>query len=298
MSMNDQANRLRDLIEVVKARESASEESAAAQKVQYDSRVIAISSGKGGVGKTSIAVNLAIALQDMGKRVALIDADLGLANVDVVLGLVPRYNMFHLIAGEKTIEDITLIGPKGIKVLSGGSGALDLVNLDDQSIKKLIELLLTLNQTTDYIIIDTGAGINRSVLSFIEATDELIVVVTPDPTSITDAYAVVKNTYTEEKNIKVIVNQTESAREGQMVFEKLNTASKKFLDAEISYLGFIMNDKRVQKSVRAQTPFYIVYPDSSASQSIGLIAHQLENIEPVKQKRTFGGFIKRLLMGG
>ncbi len=298
MSMNDQANRLRKLIESVKLKETEKDAAEQVEPKKYDSRVIAISSGKGGVGKTSIAVNLAIALQSMGKRVALIDADLGLANVDVVLGLIPRYNMFHLIAGQKTIEDITLIGPKGIKVLSGGSGAMDLVNLDDKSIKKLIELLMILNQTTDYIIIDTGAGINRSVLAFIEATNELIVVVTPDPTSITDAYAVIKNTHNADKAIKVIVNQTESAREGQAVYEKLSTASEKFLEAKISYLGFIMNDKRVKKSVRAQTPFYLEYPDSSASQSIGLIAHQLENIEPVKQKRTFGGFIKRLLIGG
>ncbi len=294
--MNDQASRLRELIEKVKPNQGEQGDAVSPER-QKDARIIAISSGKGGVGKTNIAVNLAIALQDMGNRVTLIDADLGLSNVDVVLGMVPRYNMFHLINGEKTIEDILLIGPKGLKVISGGSGTLDLINLSDESIKKLIELLMKLNKSSDYIIVDTGAGINHSVLSFIEATDELIVVVTPDPTSITDAYAVIKHAHKDDKSLKIIVNMVESAKESGEVFDKLSAAAEKFLGVKLIHLGFILNDKRVRQSVRAQVPFYVSYPKASASQSIAMIAHEIAHIEQFKQKKKFGQFIKRLLGG-
>lgn len=301
--MNDQATRLRELIKqsrLMRQADNAPHNAAepTTKPVKKDARVISISSGKGGVGKTNIAVNLALALQTMGKRVAVIDADLGLANIDVVLGMVPRFNLIHLINEDKTLDEITVIGPLGIKVISGGSGVMDLVNLTDDAIKKLIKTLEVLNETSDYIIIDTGAGLNKSVMSFIEATDEVIVVVTPDPTSITDAYAVIKNIKNKQKQIKIIINQADSSKESVEVFNKLRTVADKFLGIELIELGFILNDNNVKKSIRMQQPYYIAYPNTTASKGISLIAHHLESSAVVtSESRSFGSFIKRLFTG-
>ncbi len=220
----DQAQRLREIIYSSKLQRSASKETAPAIR---DARIITVSSGKGGVGKTNFTVNLAIALSRLGKNVSIIDADLGLANIDVVLGLVPKFTLSHVIRNEKEIKDIILDGPHGIRVISGGSGVMDLVNLDTEEISRLIESLEFLNDDSDYILIDTGAGLSRSVISFIEAASDVVMVITPDPTSITDAYAVIKNIANEDKNIKVVVNRVDSNKEGQNVFHKLNSAAKK-----------------------------------------------------------------------
>ena len=283
--MTDQAFKLRELIN-----ESSPE------KVQVgDARIIAVSSGKGGVGKTNFTVNLGIALSKMGKKVTIIDADLGLANIDILLGLVPRYTLTHVLKMEKKLSEIIVDGPNGISIVSGGSGVMDMVNLNQVELSRLIESLEYLNNESDYILIDTGAGLNHSVLSFIQASTELIVVVTSDPTSITDAYALIKNIGNLEVGVKVVVNRIESNREGLDVFQKLNTASSKFLDMELESIGYIYEDHNVKKSVKRQVPFLIGFPNSLASRGVELVAENLDrNSQYIPPSGGFSSLIKKI----
>ena len=219
--MTDQAFRLRELINVKR--------NDATESKMTDARIIAVSSGKGGVGKTSVTVNLAIALSNLGNKVTIIDADLGLANVDILMGLIPRYTLSHVIKLEKKLEEIIVEGPSGIQIVSGGSGVMDLVNLNEDELSALILGLEHLNNDSDYILIDTGAGLNSSVISFIQAAQEVVVVVTSDPTSITDAYALIKNIQDLDVKIKIVVNRIDSNKEGTEVFHKIDLAANKFL---------------------------------------------------------------------
>ncbi len=285
----DQAQKLRDIVKDVREDELLN------STYSRDSRIITVSSGKGGVGKTNFTVNLGIALSKQGKRVTIIDADLGLANVDVILGIIPRYTLSHIVRNEKTIEEIMLEGPHGLKVISGGSGMLDLVNLKEDQIDSLIHTFDKLNEISDYILIDTGAGLNNSVLSFIKAASDVVVVITPDPTSITDAYALIKNISEEEKHINLVINRVESAKEGTEVFGKLERAAKKFLKIELNNLGYIYEDNNVKKSVRLQKPFSVEYPNSIATKGIELIAYNLVNKEnKVATVNKFSVFISKL----
>jgi len=284
--MMDQANRLRELIHVNKPSKEAS---------ITDARIIAVSSGKGGVGKTNFTVNVAIALSKIGKKVTIIDADLGLANIDILLGLVPKYTLTHVLRQEKEIEDIIMKGPNDIRIISGGSGVMDMVNLSANELETLIETFEFLNEDSDYILIDTGAGLSHSVLSFIQAAKELVVVVTSDPTSITDAYALIKNIKHTNLPIKVVVNRVESNKEGQEVFHKLNSATTKFLDFEMDNIGYVYEDPCVKKSVRNQVPFSIGYPNALATKGVELIANTLDNNQNfVQQEGTFKSFIKNI----
>lgn len=261
-----------------------------------DAKIITISSGKGGVGKTNFSVNLAIALAKLGRRVSLIDADLGLANVDVLMDLVPKYNLNHFIRMEKTIEDIIIEGPYGLNIISGGSGLLEMANLNKDNLKRLIDGLQILNERSDYIIIDTGAGLSDSVISFVEAAHDVILIVTPDPTSITDAYALIKNIHQMEKNLKIVVNRVDSNKEGYEVFNKIHLAAKRFLNSEIKHLGFIYEDSSVKKSVNLQTPVIIAFPNSLASKGIEMIAYNIENNNVFNpEPNTFKNFINKLL---
>ncbi len=289
----DQAQKLREII--YKTKGDVDLDSLDQLSDVNDARVITVSSGKGGVGKTNFAVNLSLALQRQGKRVTIIDADLGLANVDVVLGLVPKYSLSHVIRKEKSIQDVIMEGPEGLRVISGGSGVMDLVNLDEEEVVTLIESFHHLNQDADYIIIDTGAGLSSSVMSFIRAASDVIMVITPDPTSITDAYAVIKNVSSQDIQMKVVVNRVESNQEGQNVFTRLNSATKKFLDIELENLGYIYDDNNVRKSVRNQKPFLLTYPNCLASRGVELIAYNIDNNKIyTHEEKGFTRFLSRL----
>ncbi len=218
----DQAQNLRKYINLAHVNPKESVPSA------KDAKIITISSGKGGVGKTNFSVNLAIALAKLGRRVSLIDADLGLANVDVLMDLVPKYNLNHVLRLEKTIEEIIVEGPYGLNIISGGSGLLEMANLTKEKLNRLIEGLQVLNERSDYILIDTGAGLSDSVISFVEAAHDVILIVTPDPTSITDAYALIKNIHQMDKNLRIVVNRVDSNKEGYEVFNKIYLAAKRF----------------------------------------------------------------------
>lgn len=285
----DQAQRLRDIL---------GKPSTEKNKEKKDSKIIAITSGKGGVGKTNFTVNLAIALSNLGRKVTIIDADLGLANIDVVMGIVPKYTLTSVVHGEKTIDEIITSTEYNVNVISGGSGVRDLVNLNEVEVEKLIMSFNVLNKDSDYILIDTGAGISDSVLSFVKAANDVILIVTPDPSSITDAYAVIKNITDSENNIKVVVNRVDSNKEGEGVFNKINKVSEKFLNKSLENIGYIYEDSTVKKSSLIQRPFIINTPNSLASKGVNLIAYNLENNSKLLPNiNGFNKFIKKLFKG-
>ncbi len=291
--MKDQAHNLRQLIGSFK--ENKNKVMNMNTKPENSARVLAVTSGKGGVGKTNFTINLGIALSKLNKRVSIIDADLGLGNVDVVLGLIPKFTLANVIRNELSILDAIVKGPNGINIISGGSGIMDLIDLSRDEIENLISNFYLLNQCSDYILIDTGAGINRSVVSFIEASDEVILVVTPEPTSITDAYALIKNIKRDKKSVKLVLNRIESTKEGHEVFEKINSATKKFLNFQVEKLGFIYEDSAVRKSVKEQKPFIIKFPNSVASKGIESVAYNLlSNQRELKDFSSFKRFVNNL----
>lgn len=280
----DQAQKLRDIVGDVSSE-------------QLDARIITVSSGKGGVGKTNFTVNLGIALAKMGKKITIIDADLGLANVDVMFGIVTKYNLSNVIKGEITVQDSIVKGPYDINIISGGSGIMDLIDLESNQLEKLIHSLSYFNTISDYILIDTGAGLSKSVLSFVDAASDIIVVITPDPTSITDAYALIKNIVKDDqKRIKLIINRVDSNEEGDEVYNKLEQAVTKFLSREIENLGYIFEDANLKRAVRKQVPLMEAYPRAIASKGIENIAYNLENNNRyAKTNHSFKSFLSKLM---
>ncbi|HPW42137.1 MAG TPA: MinD/ParA family protein, partial [Bacillota bacterium] len=238
------------------------------------SRVIAVTSGKGGVGKTNFTVNLGIKFAQMGLRVVIIDADLGLANVDVVMGKMSKYNLSDVINSNKNILEILEEGYEGVKFVSGGSGVQELVKLNRTQLVDLLMKLGRLDEEADIILIDTGAGLSENVISFVHAAREVILVTTPEPTSITDAYALIKTITHKDKtkNIKVVVNRADNAAEAFNILDKLNVVTQKFLGVKLHKLGYILNDTCVTKAVKIQQPFVISFARSEASKNMNDIA--------------------------
>jgi len=260
-------------------------------------RTIVISSGKGGVGKTSLSVSLAIALAEDGKSVTLVDADIGLANINVILGIIPKYNLYHVIKGKKKLKDIIIEVPEGIKIIAGASGFHQLANLEPKQREEFIGSIAEL-ANDDYLIVDTGAGISQNVLSFVMAADEVIVVTTPEPTAITDAYGIIKAIASQstEKHIKLIVNRAQSVAEGKRVAQRVINIAGQFLNIKVEDLGFVYEDICVPKSVRNQKPFYVSYPKSRASGCVKVIADRLNNKQVEYEKGSgITSFIKNLL---
>ncbi len=281
----DQAANLRRLV-LEKKTDSAS-----------TTRTIVITSGKGGVGKTSLSVSLAIAIAQDGKSVTLLDADLGLANINVILGIIPKYNLYHVIKGKKKLKDIIIEVPEGIKIIAGASGFQQLANLDvkqrDEFISSIAELA-----NDDFLIVDTGAGISQNVLSFVMAADEVIVVTTPEPTAITDAYGIIKAiaSQSNEKHIKLIVNRAQSVAEGKRVAQRVINIAGQFLNIKVEELGFVYEDLYVPKSVRNQKPFIVSYPGSKASGCVKIIADRINNKQVEAEKGSgITSFIKNLM---
>ena len=290
--MIDQAHNLRELIKKSKRIDRPLPDQS--EKEKPDARFICVSSGKGGVGKSNLTLNLSIKLAQMGKRVLIIDADLGLSNIEVLLGVMPKYNLSHILNGTKNITEI-IMSVHDVDIVSGGSGILDVTNLSAESLLRLIEAFQSLNGLYDYIFIDTGAGIDRSVMSFISAVSEVIVVVSPDPTSITDAYALIKNADFKEKQVYVIINMSEDITEGKNVYDKLERACENFLGLKIKNLGIVPHDFSVVRAVRAQTPFVNEYALSLASKSVSMIANNIENNDlKIASEHKFRSFLNKL----
>jgi len=263
----DQAASLRKLV-------SDSKAPAAPRK----GRVISVTSGKGGVGKTNISINLAYALSTLGRRVYLLDADLGLANIDVLLNLTPAHTLDDVLAGEKELRDIVTDGPGNIKVLPSSSGVVEMAELDEDRQTRLLEKLKDLDDDIDYLIIDTGAGIASNVLRFNVCADEVILVVAPEPSSMTDAYSVIK-VMASRYNIRsfnLLANSLESPKQGERVFEHLQKVSRDFLQLELNYLGGIPRDTKLMRAVRSQRPLLEMFPDSPAAKSFKALAQHIE----------------------
>lgn len=240
-------------------------------------RAIAVASGKGGVGKTSLSVNLALCLAKMGRRVTLFDADLGMANVEVLLGLVPPYSLYEVLYEDKTLEEITVQGPLGINVISGGSGFLELANLDVTRRRRLLKMLNQFSGQDDFVLIDTGAGINKNVLGFVAAAGEVIVVVTPEPTSLTDAYALIKvlANFKVHSEVHLVVNRAADRREAMRTLGRIQTATGRFLEIKLNSLGWIPDDRTVSQAIKNQQPYFLTSPHAPASRSVAGIAEFL-----------------------
>ena len=247
-------------------------------------RVIAITSGKGGVGKTSIVANLGYAFTRQGKKVLILDADLGLGNLDVLLGLAPKYNLSHVIMGEKRIEDILVEGPGRMKILPASSGIQELTNLTREQKIEIFTQLDSLVDSVDILFIDTAAGISSNVMDFNATAQEIVVVVSPEPTSITDAYALMKvlSLKYSEKVCKLLVNMTTRPEEGREVFRQLHLVTNRFLDITSDYLGCILYDDKVTKGVKNQKIVSELYPDTQASRCFKDLARKIANSPPEK----------------
>lgn len=260
-------------------------------------RVITVTSGKGGVGKTNFTVNLALAFAGLGKKVLLIDADLGMANVNVVLGCLAPYSFLNLLEDKVDIHDVITEGPRGIKFLSGGSGIYRLADLNDSQLQQVINKILLFDNWADIILIDTGAGINRNVLNFVVAADEVVIITTPEPTAITDAYAMMKAYagYRGSAPLQLVVNRVLEQAEGQMVVDKLVKVALHFLGLPVSSLGFVYEDRSILNAVKSQNPLLLAYPQSVSARCIEGIARQMLQIGSECQTRGFKGFLDRFL---
>ena len=261
-------------------------------------RVIAITSGKGGVGKTSIVANLGYALTKLGKKVLIFDADLGLGNLDVLLGLAPKYNLSHVIMGAKTIREILVEGPGSMDILPASSGVQELTHLTrEQKVQILTELDLLINDV-DILLIDTAAGISSNVMDFNATAQEIIVVVSPEPTSITDAYALMKvlSLKYSEKGCKLLVNMTTRFDEGRDVFRQLQLVTERFLDISIEYLGSILYDDKVTRGVKSQKIVCELFPNSPASRCFNDLAKRMAKMPPLNLPEGGSNFFWRHLV--
>ncbi len=284
----DQAEQLRKLVKNQERPQSAA-------------RVITVTSGKGGVGKTSIAVNLAIQMQRLGKRVIMLDADFGLANIEIMLGVRPQYNLADLMFRGKTLTEIITTGPEGIGFISGGSGIQELARMTKEQVIYLTQKLVELDSMADVIIVDTGAGIADNVMEFVTASSEVILVATSEPTSITDAYSLLKalnrraGFSREHTSIKMISNRVDSEAEGYQLYEKMSVVVDKFLNIQPEFLGNIPQDSYIKNAVMVQKPITIAYPNSPAAKALQAIAMKLCDGTQQESKRGITGLFSDMI---
>ncbi|MBM7854227.1 flagellar biosynthesis protein FlhG [Desulfohalotomaculum tongense] len=248
------------------------------------------------MGKSNAALNLAIALSSLGQRVVIIDADLGMANVEVLLGITPRYTLYDFLYHKKDLNEILTPGPGNIRIISGGVGLLELANLDNRAIKRLRDSMYHFDSGVDVVLVDTGAGINKNVLAFVGAAQEVIIVVTPEPTSITDAYGLIKvlASYNVHNEVNVLVNRAAKRQEAGDTFYKLKITAQHYLpNVDIKYLGSIPEDKNVIRAVKDQRPFVLYQPATPASRAVRAVAEQLAG-GVQKERGGFFDFFSRL----
>lgn len=290
--MADQAERLRQLSKQTRA-------AASGEGQRTPARVLTVTSGKGGVGKSNLVVNLALALANLGQRVLIIDADIGMANVEVIFGCSADYNLSHLLNGSRTLQEVMVTGPRDVRFLSGGSGLRDLGEFSKVEVQRVLNQIMFYDQQVDYILLDTGAGISSTVLNFVLAADEVLLVTTPEPTALTDAYALLKTfAYAEGRSpIRLVVNRVADEEEGAAVAANLTKVAKKFLDLPLEQLGYVLDDAAVGKAVRRQNPLLMQYPDANAARCIEAIAERLlyGQAQQAMPSSGISGFFRKLL---
>ncbi len=261
-------------------------------------RVIAVTGGKGGVGKTNVSINLAVALSEMGKRVMILDADLGLANIDIALGLHPEYDLSHVLRGERSLSDVTLDGPAGIRVVPASSGIQKMAELSPAEHAGLINAFSDISNDLDVLVVDTAAGISDTVVSFSRAAQELVVVVCDEPASITDAYALIKllNREYGVNRFRILSNMVRTTQEGRELYNKLFRVTDRYLDAMLNYMGSIPYDESLKKAVKSQKPVVQAYPRSPASQAFKNLAKKADNWPvPAGANGQLQFFVERLI---
>lgn len=266
-------------------------------------RVITVTSGKGGVGKSNTAINLAIWFRKMGKRVIILDADFGLANIEIMFGAVPRHNLYDLIYQGKSIQDIITWGPMEVGFISGGSGIAGMSNLSQEYLNYIIQNLAQLDSIADIIIVDTGAGIADAVLEFLVASGEILLVTTPEPTSITDSYSLLKALYRhprfqeEDTKVKMIANRVDKEEEGEVLYEKLNAVVSRYLKIPMTYLGSVPQDAQLAKAVMQQVPVSLQNKTAKSSQAYERIAMRLLDREEAERQpaRGMAAFFSHML---
>ncbi len=254
-------------------------------------RVIAVASGKGGVGKTNVSVNVGISLVQMGQRVVLMDADMGLANVDILLGVYPKFNLSHVLAGEKTLNEIMVTSPSGLKLIPGASGIQKMTELSTIEQAAVIRAFSEIDQQIDVLIVDTAAGISSGVVNFSRACQEIIIVVCDEPTSLTDAYAFIKLLHRDYgcNSFHVITNMVQSLQHGRALFQKLNKVTDNYLDVTLQFAGAVPYDEYLRQSVQKQMPVVLGFPRSKSAQAMKSIAAKIDSW-PLKMQA--GGYIE------
>lgn len=299
----DQAERLRKLVEQHPAQTPVHEQPPAPhapkpipRRLSTNARVIAVTSGKGGVGKTNFTVNLAIALRAAGSRVLILDADLGMANVDIVLGASSKKYLLNLLEDDMELSDVLVHGPYGVDFIPGGSGIEKAQTLDDAKRKILLSKLASVGALADIILIDTGAGLGKNVMDFILASDEVLLVTTPEPTSLTDAYAVMKaySRYAEQPNLQLVINRIYDEHESREVTAKLQQTAGRFLNLDVGCLGYVYEDTNVMRAVRRQTPFVVTAPNTIAARCIRAMAQGVLYGASPRVDRGWRGFLQRI----
>ena len=292
--MNDQASSLRKMMKNSsnKSKENNIQENA--KNIDSKTRVIAVASGKGGVGKTNLSVNLAYALSDMDKKVLVMDADIGMANVDIVMGLTSTYSLKHVMEGKCKIEDAIVKTPSGINVLTGISGEEDFIDVSSDEVQRLLAASSHLQENYDIIIIDIGAGAHPDVLNFIMAADETLIVLTPEPTAIMDAYSLLKilSNHNYRSDLGLVVNMVENNTEGKEVIERMKGVIKEYLDIKLELTSNIPYDKKVVKSVKKQQSIFELYPNSSVVKSYKNTAARLIDKEETSSQNMKSFFSK------
>ncbi len=292
--MEDQAENLRQLMKE-RTVQSSSPKIDQVPPIRK-TRIIAVTSGKGGVGKTNVSVNMGIAYAKMGKKVIVVDADLGLANVNVMMNIIPKFNLYHVLRKQKRMADIIMDTDYGIKLVAGASGLSKIANMEEAEREDFIKEMYSLAEA-DVVIIDTSAGVSKNVLGFVAAADEVVIVTTSEPTAITDAYGMIKIIATEvnnyDLNLKMIVNRVNSAMEGRKISERLISIANQFLNVKVDYLGFIYNDQAVEQAVLKQKPFLINAPKSKAASCIRHIVAKLEKTD-YNELSGLTGFLQKL----
>lgn len=275
------------------------------QNLRPLARVITVTSGKGGVGKSNTAINLAIWFRKMGKRVIILDADFGLANIEIMFGAVPKHNLCDLIYQGKSIQEIITWGPMEVGFISGGSGIAGMSNLSRDYLSYIIQNLAELDAIADVIIVDTGAGIADAVLEFLVASGEILLVTTPEPTSITDSYSLLKALYRHPRfreditKVKMIANRVEDEEEGEVLFRKLNTVVTRYLKIPMTYLGSVPQDAQLSRAVMQQTPVSLQNPDARSSIAYERITARLLDKEETERqpKRGMAAFFSHIISG-